>query len=346
MRGNFGRKDWRATLLDHASTVEDAVRNLEDSHLQIILVVSDDEFVGTITDGDIRRGFLHGLSLEDGLHGLIQTDPLVVPPDASQIAIMRLMEEHRVHGIPVIKANGRVAGLHVWSDLSGSVDRSNLMVIMAGGEGRRLRPLTDDCPKPLLLVAGRPILEHIIDQAVKAGFHRFVLSIGYLGHMIEEHFGNGDGFGVEIDYLREDKPLGTAGSLTLLDPIPNQPIIVTNGDVLTDIRFDEMLDYHGRYDAQSTIAVIRHEWRHQFGIVRTDGVEFLGIEEKPVDYSTINAGVYVLEPEVLKLLTAGERCDMTRLFQRLRERGDRTIVYPLYEPWVDIGRESDYLGMQ
>ena len=344
MTGNFGRKDWRVTLLDSAATVGEAVRNLEGSHLQITLVVSDDELVGTITDGDIRRGLLQGIRLEDGLDGLIQTDPVVVPPDTSRIVVMRLMEERQVHGIPVVEANRRVVGLHLWSDFSGVADRSNLMVIMAGGEGRRLRPLTDTRPKPLLPVGGRPMLEHIIDQAVKAGFHRLVLSIGYLGHMIEEHFGNGDGFGVEIDYLREDKPLGTAGSLTLLDPLPVEPILVTNGDVLTDIRYDDMLDYHVRHNAQSTMAVIRHEWRHQFGVVHTDGVEFLGIEEKPVDFSTVNAGVYVLEPEVLKLLTSDERCDMTRLFQRLRERGDRTIVYPLHEPWSDIGRREDYLS--
>jgi NDP-sugar pyrophosphorylase family protein len=230
-----------------------------------------------------------------------------------------------------------VLGLHLQESLIAKAECSNLMVIMAGGQGTRLLPHTENCPKPLLPVAGKPILEHIIGRAKLEGFNHFVLAIHYLGHMIEARFGNGERLGVQIDYLREETPLGTAGALSLLNLLPDAPFVVTNGDVITDIRCSDMLNYHCQQGASATMAVRIHEWQHPFGVVRTKGVDIIGFEEKPTIRNHINAGVYVLNPEVLDVLKHGEHCDMTTLFDHLQDSGARTIVYPMHEPWLDVG---------
>jgi NDP-sugar pyrophosphorylase family protein len=186
------------------------------------------------------------------------------------------------------------------------------------------------------------MLEHIIERAKGEGFGRFIFAIHYLGHMIESHFADGTRWQLQIEYLREQSPLGTAGALSLLQPRPDAAFVVSNGDVLTDIRYGELLDFHSRHRAMATMAVRLHEWQHPFGVVRTKGVDIIGFEEKPVARSHINAGIYVLEPAALDALNAGEACDMPTLFSRLQERGARTIVYPMHEPWLDVGRPGDY----
>ena len=193
----------------------------------------------------------------------------------------------------------------------------------------------------MLPVAGKPMLEHIIDRAKLEGFNRFILAIHYLGKMIEDHFGRGDKIGVKIDYLREKTPLGTAGALGLLNPIPDAPFVVTNGDVITDIRYGELIDFHIRHAAVATMAVRTHEWQHPFGVVQIKGVEIVGLEEKPVARSHINAGVYALSPAVIKGLKAGDPCDMPTLFRRLQDDAKRTVAYPMHEPWLDVGQPSD-----
>lgn len=338
---------WRKALLPVGSTLQQAIRNLNESTLQIALIVSnDDVLVGTITDGDIRRGLLRGLTLDSPIDSIVYRDPLVVPPQLERSVVLQLMQANKLRQLPVVDAERRVVDLHVWDVLMAPRVRPNLMVLMAGGLGSRLRPYTESCPKPLLPVNGKPMLEHIIERAKEDGFRRFVLSIHYLGHMIEEYFGNGSRLDVEIEYLREDQPLGTAGAIGLLSPRPDAPFVVSNGDVMTDIRYGELLDFHCRHGALATMAVRMHEWQHPFGVVHTEGVEIVGFDEKPVARSRINAGIYVLEPAVIDVLTAGERCDMPALFERLREKGQRTIVYPMHEPWLDVGREDDYKSAQ
>jgi len=196
----------------------------------------------------------------------------------------------------------------------------------------------------LLPVAGKPMLEHIIERAKLEGFSHFVLAIHYLGHMIEEHFGNGERLGVRIDYVREQSPLGTAGALGLLNPRPEAAFVVTNGDVITDIRYGELLDFHIRHDAAATMAVRVHEWQHPFGVVQTQGVEIVGFEEKPLARSHINAGVYALDPDSLNFLSTDDHCGMPNLFERLQAKAKRTVAYPMHEPWLDVGRPDDLLS--
>lgn len=334
---------FRQALVPAHATIEAAVRSLNDSAMQIAIVVGvDDILEGTVTDGDVRRGLLRGLTLESPVREITHHDAFVVPEAMSREAALELMTANNVRHLPVVDAQRRVVGLHSWQDLTQSPQLDNTVVLMAGGLGTRLRPLTEQCPKPLLPVNGRPMLEHIIRRARAEGFRRFCVAVHYLGHMIEEHFGDGSSLGVSISYLREEAPLGTAGALSLLSAIPAGPVIVMNGDVITDVRLADLVEFHDRHRAAATMAVRVHEWQHPFGVVRTAGIDIVGVEEKPVVRTHINAGVYVLEPRALRTLRRGEHCDMPSLFLRLREGGERTIAYPMHEPWLDVGRRDDF----
>ena len=337
-----GKRSWRDALLPADSTMQQAIRNLNDSSLQIALVVSpDDTLVGTLTDGDIRRGLLQGIDMNSPIDNIIFREPLVVPPQVTREAMLQLMRANKIHSLPIIDENRKVLGLHQLDNLLTPCQRPNLMVIMAGGQGFRLRPHTENCPKPLLKVDGKPMLEYIIERAKGEGFQNFLLTIRYLGHMIEEYCGDGSRWDVHIDYLREESPLGTAGAIGLLNPRPDVPFVVSNGDVLTDIRYGEMLDFHCRHAATATMAVRLHEWQNPYGVVSAEGVDITGFEEKPVIRNHINAGVYALAPQALNLLSKNEFCEMPTLFKRLQEKDHRTIIYPMHEPWLDVGREDD-----
>jgi dTDP-glucose pyrophosphorylase/predicted transcriptional regulator len=333
---------WRQAILTPNATIEQAILNLDQVAIKIVLIANEtNELVGTISDGDIRRGLLKGLNLNSPITNIIHRNALVVPPEIGRDMVMQLMVANKIQQIPVVDEHQHIVGLHLWDEITTQPKRDNMMVIMAGGMGTRLRPHTENCPKPLVPVAGKPMLEHIIERAKLESFSHFVLAIHYLGYMIEDYFGNGERLGVRIDYLREKSPLGTAGALGLLDPLPSLPFVVTNGDVITDIHYGELLDFHIRHNAAATMAVRVHEWQHPFGVVQTQGVDIIGFEEKPVARTHINAGVYVLEPEVLSVLSAGEHCDMPTLFERLQEKAERTVAYPMHEPWLDVGRPDD-----
>lgn len=333
---------WRTVVLPLHSTIKQAIATLNDTGLQIVLVLDrNDILLGTVTDGDIRRGMLRGLTLDEPIESVMSSNSLVVPPEMNRDVVLQLMHSNRFRHLPVVDANHKVVGLHLWDEITTPAERPNLMVIMAGGLGTRLRPYTETCPKPMLDVAGKPMLEHIIERAKAEGFHHFVMAVHYLGHMIEDYFGDGKCFGVRIEYLREELPLGTAGALSLLDPFPTLPFIVTNGDVLTDIRYGELLDFHVRHAAAATMAVRLHEWQHPFGVVQIRGIDIVGIEEKPIARTHINAGIYVLDTEVLRVLGSGAHCDMPSLFERLQAQSKRTIAYPMHEPWLDVGRPDD-----
>lgn len=337
-------KNWREAILPISVTVGQVIRNLNEVAIKIVMVTNEEgKLEGTISDGDIRRALLNGLDLNSPIANVIHRNALVVPPDMDRDLIKQLMVANKIQQIPVVDSNYNVIGLHLWDEISSLVARPNLMVIMAGGKGTRLRPYTENCPKPMLEVAGKPMLEHIIERAKLEGFNRFVLAINYLGHVIEGHFGDGAGWGVQIEYLKEKSPLGTAGALSLFNSPPNSPFVVTNGDVISDIRYGELLDFHIRHVAAATMAVRVHEWQHPFGVVQMQGVEIVGFEEKPVARSHINAGVYALEPSALNVLAVDAYCDMPTLFERLQAKAQRTVAYPMHEPWLDVGRPDDLI---
>lgn len=333
---------WRKTLLSPDQLIRDVIANLNETGLQIVLVIDKaSRFLGTVTDGDIRRGLLRGVQIESLLNTVMRTNSLVVPPEMGREMVVHLMRANKLRQLPVVDGDHRVVGLHLWDEDTSSEVRPNTMVIMAGGLGKRLRPHTETCPKPMLPVAGKPMLEHIIERARSEGFRHFVLAVMYLGHVIEDYFGDGSRWQVRINYLRENSPLGTAGALSLLAPAPSAPFVVTNGDVLSDIRYGEVLDFHERHNAAATMAVRLYEWQHPFGVVQTNGVDIVGFEEKPINRSHINAGIYVLSPEVLSHMRPNTPLDMPSLFEQMQYEGQRTVAFPMHEPWLDVGRPDD-----
>ncbi len=334
---------WRRTLLPlNDSSVQDAIQSLDSSGLKIVLVVeAEQRLIGTISDGDVRRGLLRGLTLDAPIAEIVQRSPFVVPPEMHADTVLQMMRANSLTQMPICDHDRRILGLHIWQELQQARARDNLMVVMAGGRGTRLGHHTADVPKPLVRVGDRPMLEIIIERARVDGFRHFVLALHHMADMIESHFGDGSAFDVDIRYLREDSPLGTAGALSLLSPSPGSPFIVTNADVLTDLRYSDMLDFHSRHAAAATMAVRSYEWQNPFGVVQTKGVDITGFSEKPVTRSYVNAGVYAFEPDALQKLQAGNRCDMPTLFERLQNAGRRTVVYPIHESWLDVGRPDD-----
>lgn len=334
--------NWQKTILQQDAIVADAISCLNDSMLQIVLVVDKQgSLIGTITDGDIRRSMLKGIKISDRVESVINSNPLIISTSMARDSVLQLMQVNKIHQLPVVDKDRKVVGLHLWNKLVAPEALQNTMIIMAGGKGTRLRPYTENCPKPMIHVAGKPMLERIIERAKQDGFSHFILSIHYLGHMIEDYFEDGSKWGVKIEYLREDSPLGTAGALSLISNLPTLPVLITNGDVLTDIRYSEIIEFHNRHHARATMAVRQHQWEHPFGVVKTEGVDITGFDEKPISYSHINAGIYVLEPSVFNSLNENEYCDMPTLFARLKDNNHRTIVYPMHEPWLDVGRHDD-----
>lgn len=333
---------WGKAILPTTSSLQNAITNLEEIGIKIIMIVgADGAFEGTVCDGDIRRGLLKGLQLSSSVKNVMHSNALVVPPDMDQEMVLQLMSANKIQQIPIVDKQYQIVGLHLWDELSAPTQRKNPMIIMAGGKGVRLRPHTESCPKPMLEIGNKPMLQHIIERAKKEGFSDFIISIHYLGEIIEKYFGNGEKLGVSIIYLKEDAPLGTAGALSMLDKSIDIPLVVTNGDVITDISYGGILDFHLRQNAAATMAVRVHEWQHPYGIVETKGLEIVGFDEKPVTKNYINAGVYVLDPSCISLLKDDEACDMPVLFQKVQKNSKRVLAYPMHEPWLDVGRPED-----
>jgi len=336
-------EDWQKTLILESSLIKDAIFRLDQGALQIVMVINaDQELIGTITDGDIRRGLLNGLQLNSPIEEVIKRDSFVVPETMDREIILKIMSANSIRQIPVIDENRRVVGLHTWEKLTVKSVLSNPMVIMAGGLGKRLLPITEKCPKPLLPIYGKPIMEHILARAIAEGFSNFYVSVNYLSDMIEAYFGNGEKWGVNIEYIHEEKPMGTAGALGFLKTQINTPFVITNGDVLTHMRYSEFLDFHISHRSDATMAVRTYERQNPFGVVNIDGLDIISFEEKPVDRSHINAGIYALDPTIFDHIKLAEKLDMPDLFQQIRRSGNRTLAYPMHEPWLDVGRPDDF----
>ena len=334
---------WSKCLIKPTSKIKEAVRSLSKSSLQICLVVSrNNTLIGTITDGDVRRGLLRGLNLEDPITTLIKKNPFVVTSSMSNNTVQYFMRSKSLLQVPQVNEKFKVTGLYLLSDFKLLKKRKNLVVIMAGGFGKRLRPYTLKCPKPMLTVAGAPILEHIINNISSQGFSKIVISTHYLGSMIKDYFKNGKNFNVDIDYINESKPMGTAGALSLMKKIPNEPLVVVNGDILTEINYGDLIDYHQKNASQATMAVKFFDLKNPYGVVKTKGIQIIDFEEKPVQKSTIiNAGVYVLNPATIKALKK-KKLDMPDFFKTIKKKGKKTIVFPIYENWSEIGSFQDY----
>jgi dTDP-glucose pyrophosphorylase len=336
-------KKWKECCLYEHASLGAALENLSRTGLQIVLIVSaQGRLLGTVTDGDIRRALMDGVLMDGRLDRIMNTDPRVVGSNVRPNDILNVMRLNGVRQIPIVDANGSIEDLVTWQDTVGSDQRSELFVVMAGGEGRRLHPYTEHCPKPLLPVNGKPMLQHIVERARDDGFHRFLFIVHYLGHMIQDYFSDGSQWNVDIDYVWEEVPLGTAGGLSLLPTLSDAPLVVSNGDVLCDVRYGDILEFHIQQKAQATMAIRTEVRQQQFGVVVTNGPEILSIEEKPIVRTNINAGIYILEPQVLKLISPTQVTEMPDLFQTLAKSVSKVVAYPVHESWIDMGNKRDY----
>ncbi len=336
-------QDWKKLLVPIDSTVQDLIRILNETGMRIVLVADQyGALIGSVSDGDIRRGLLRGITVGSPTTEVLNFTPLFVKKGTSLEGVKEIMALNRIYQIPIIDEKKRIVGIHLLDEMTFPACYDNKIVIMAGGRGSRLMPVTSTIPKSMLKVSGKPILELIILRAKSQGFSQFVLAVHYLGNLIENYFGNGSSLGVSIEYIKEDFPLGTAGALSLLKPYPDRSLIVTNGDVLTDINYGEFLEFHEKNESIGTMAVNIHEWQNPFGAIATNGIEITEIIEKPIIRNLVNAGVYALDPSALLLLEENVHTDMTTLFDQLRTKSLMTTAYVLHEKWIDIGTHAQF----
>jgi dTDP-glucose pyrophosphorylase/CBS domain-containing protein len=331
-----------------AVTMREVMECIDRSGRGIALVLDDDNrLIGTVTDGDLRRAILSGLQLEQPVADVLAqrrtlfTLPRTAPTGMADEALLQLMNETGLRHIPVIDEEGRVVDVAFLNDLVKEYELPLRAIVMAGGYGTRLRPLTESLPKPMLPVGSKPLLELIVNQLREAGIKHVNVATHYRGEMISEHFKNGEEFGVEINYVREDEPLGTAGALGLLEQ-SDQPLVVINGDILTRVDFRAMHSFHREHEADLTVGVRQYEFCVPYGVINTDGVAVTGISEKPVLRQFINAGIYLLDPSVCRLIPNGQRYDIPELIQRLVADNRRVVSFPIREYWLDIGKAEHY----
>jgi dTDP-glucose pyrophosphorylase len=309
----------RKALVDSHTPIIEVIKII-DSEAQIAVVVKDGYVLGTVTDGDIRRGILRGVTLDSPVSEVMNKKPITMEAGSRREKILKVLRQKKLRHM-VIVDKGKIAGIETLDELS---IRGSPVVIMAGGLGTRLRPLTLECPKPLLKVGDKPLLEIILDTLEEQGFQNFYISVNYLADRIREYFGD------RVNYLTETEKMGTAGSLSLLPDI-GEPVMVINGDLLTRVNYSHLLDYHKDSGAQATMCV--KEYQVPYGVVRTDNHRVTGFDEKPVMF--INAGIYVLEPEAIKLVSG--RMDMPELIKQVD-----AAVFPIREYWLDIGYPGDF----
>lgn len=325
------------------ATIRETIQRIDASAMQIALVIArDGRLLGTVTDGDVRRGILKGLALDETIDTVMNRFPQVCRQGDDRDSTLARMKLSGLHHMPIVDDAGCLVGLETLDELLTPSERDNIVVLMAGGLGTRLRPLTEDCPKPMLKIGGRPILETILLNFIEHGFKRFFISVNYKSEMITEYFGDGSNWGVQIKYLHENEKLGTAGALGLLPQKPSKSFLVMNGDLLTKVNFSQLLDFHHSHSAQATMCVREYDFQVPYGVVKINAHRIVGIDEKPTQRFFVNAGVYVLEPDSLENIASNRHLDMPTLFQQLIKEEKETAVFPIREYWLDVGHLADF----
>jgi len=334
--------DWKSIATPSTASMRDVLSIIDESAMQIALVVDDGcHLLGTITDGDIRRALLRGETLDTPVLRFMNSNPITGLIDEDPHIWQRTMERYSLQHLPLLDANGCIQELTRKTQPQ-EPQRSNTVVLMAGGMGTRLYPLTQQRPKPLLKVGEKPIIQTIIENFISQGFSDFKICINYLGEKIKDFCGDGSRWNVNIDYIEEDKRLGTAGALSLFPQRPDKPFFVMNGDVLTKVDFVRLLVFHEKQKNLATMCVREYRYQIPYGVVKLDQHRIVDLKEKPVEYYNVNAGVYLLEPAVLDYIPANQYFDMTRLFEVMMERNLQVGSFPLREYWVDVGRMEDF----
>jgi dTDP-glucose pyrophosphorylase len=344
----MGAKELQNLLVTPGAAIGDVMRCIDANARGIALLVdSERRLLAAITDGDIRRAILGGLDLSAPVSELISTKenispvgPITARAGTDDSTLLELMQRHSVRHIPLLDHDGSVVGLARLEELlQGPLPLK--AVVMAGGFGKRLHPLTESTPKPLLNVGDRSLLQRTVKQLRDANIHRVSITTHFLGDQIRERLGDGRELGISIEYLSEDRPLGTAGALGLLD-VPTEPILVINGDILTRLNFNAMLHFHEDYAAAMTVAIKQYEMEVPYGVVEVEGATVTRLSEKPKQKFFVIAGIYLLDPQVWSYLPRGEFCDMPDLINSLLAAGKKVVSFPISEYWLDIGRLDDY----
>jgi len=330
-------------LISPNTTIKKTLYIIDEGAIKLAIVVDkENKLLGTISDGDIRRAILNGFSLDDKIENIYNINPFVIEKNYNKEEIIKLCTQKKIYQIPIVDENKKVIDILLLDELLKEKEYPNKVVLMVGGLGTRLRPLTEETPKPLLKVGGKPILETIIENFKKYGFKNFVFCVNYKAHMIEEYFKNGKKFGVNIEYVYEKERMGTAGALSLLNKIPKEPFFVMNGDLLTNINFENMLQFHLEHNAIATMGVREYEYQVPFGVVNVKNEKILSIDEKPIHKFFVNAGIYILNPKAIDFIPKNKFFDMPTLFEKLIEQNKNTVSFPIREYWLDIGRIEQF----
>ena len=336
-------KNIEVIKLKQNATIKEALGIIDSGAIQIALVVDDnDKLIGTLTDGDIRRGILKGLDLDSSIETIVFKEPAVAKISSTKEEILKLALSRKLHQIPVVDDNGRVLGIKEIEELVEPKIKTNRVILMVGGLGTRLRPLTQDTPKPMLKVGNKPILQTIVEKFAEYGFVNITMCVNFNASIIRDYFGDGREFGVNIDYVLEQKRMGTAGALSLLKERPSEPFFVMNGDLLTNVNFEHIFNYHMLNKATATMCVREYDYEVPYGVVKMNDNKIIEIAEKPVQKFFVSAGIYMLSPEILDLIPQDEFYDMPTLFEKLIKLSKNVISFPIREYWLDIGRMEEY----
>jgi dTDP-glucose pyrophosphorylase/predicted transcriptional regulator len=337
-------KHWSKVTLKTSDSLETAIEVLNTGGLKITLVVDiKGKLLGTITDGDIRRALIKQLGMDCLVKDVMNSSPTTALFSDAPDLVMSIMKSKNLLHIPIIDKDSMLIGLETIQHLTYGKKYNNPVLLMAGGFGTRLHPLTDDTPKPLLSVGNRPILEIIIERFIKAGFHNFFISTYYKAQKIQEHFGNGSDWGVKIEYINEDTPLGTAGAIGILPKnLPKLPILMMNGDVLSMVNFENLLAFHQAQDGIATMCIREYEVQIPYGVVNIDKKQAKSIIEKPLQKFFVNAGIYVLEPEIVHKVSPNASVNMPNLLEQQINEGETVSIYPIHEYWLDVGQMEEF----
>ena len=338
----MSNKDWKRIIVGPAASLQQTMLCLDKGALQIVLVMDDEcHLAGTVTDGDIRRALLRGQGMETPVTEVMNPNPVTGLVLEGRELWQRTMQRHALSHLPLLDAKGCVVDL-VRYELPMEPERSTPVVIMAGGLGARLRPLTYDVPKPLIKVGTKPVLETIIENFSAQGFSNITLCINYKGEMIREHFGDGSQWEVNINYVEEPERMGTAGALGLMPNKPDEPFIVMNGDLLTKVDFVRLLDFHSKQGFSATVAMREYSHQVPYGVLEIDeDYMVMKMVEKPIERRYVSAGIYILNPESMKQIPDSEYFDMPSLFNKLMKQNKPVGSFPLRDYWIDIGRMED-----
>ncbi len=336
---------YNKNIINQGLKIKDAIRILNKNRYKIAIVVDENnKLIGTITNGDIRRNLIKGYTKEDNLNYIVNKKSIFAKLNHSEKKITNLCIKNRIECIPLINENKEIKGIYIYENRKKDLKKDTLFVIMAGGKGKRLLPLTKKTPKPMIKISGKPMIENLIIKASKEGFKNFVFSVNYLSHKIINYFQDGKKWNVKIDYLKESKPLGTIGCLSYLRNLRFKNIIVVNCDVLTKLNFSDLLSFHDAHNQLATVISVIHETKNQFGVMKINGSRLIEIVEKPLQKNFVNGGIYVFKKNIIKNIKKNSKFDITDLFKKIIRNKKKIIVYPLHESWSEVGGMKELMN--